>query len=313
MAEWIWIAGNGVVGLPLAALAVMVVREFVRAGVAPLLGFRVFEIRLGAGVRRLDRAIGPIDLVLGGWPIAGATVARSGTPRRHRIGRVTLALAPALAQSAWLLGRIATGTPPGASPFFGGPAPLACLDLANALLLVGHTTFAIELPGGKSVPLGSLLTLREERPLRELLRNNQRRMVTLSAEIAGGRSLDEVWRDVHAVTGAMELPEGVQLIEAGEQEAMRDSFRDLGWAMLLAVLLVYMILAAQFESFLDPLLIAAVLPIGLAGSAIAIGVTGNTVNILSLIGVLALLLPVVQPPKASTGCVWKGSTSSDES
>lgn len=148
MAEWIWIAGNGVVGLPLAALAVMVVREFVRAGVAPLLGFRVFEIRLGAGVRRLDRAIGPIDLVLGGWPIAGATVARSGTPRRHRIGRVTLALAPALAQSAWLLGRIATGTPPGASPFFGGPAPLACLDLANALLLVGHTTFAIELPGG---------------------------------------------------------------------------------------------------------------------------------------------------------------------
>ena len=148
---------------------------------------------------------------------------------------------------------------------------------------------AIELPGGKSVPLGSLLTLREERPLRELLRNNQRRMVTLSAEIAGGRSLDEVWRDVHAVTGAMELPEGVQLIEAGEQEAMRDSFRDLGWAMLLAVLLVYMILAAQFESFLDPLLIAAVLPIGLAGSAIAIGVTGNTVNILSLIGVLALL------------------------
>ena len=70
---------------------------------------------------------------------------------------------------------------------------------------------------------------------------------------------------------------------------MRSSFRDLGWAMILAILLVYMILAAQFESFLDPLLIAAVLPIGLAGSIIAIGVTGNSLNILSMIGALALL------------------------
>ncbi len=55
------------------------------------------------------------------------------------------------------------------------------------------------------------------------------------------------------------------------------------------MLLVYMILAGQFESFLDPLLIAAVIPIGLAGSAVAIGVTGGSINVLSLIGILALL------------------------
>jgi hydrophobic/amphiphilic exporter-1 (mainly G- bacteria), HAE1 family len=59
--------------------------------------------------------------------------------------------------------------------------------------------------------------------------------------------------------------------------------------MVLAILLVYMILAAQFESFLDPLLIAGVIPVGLAGSAIAIALTHGSVNILSLIGVLALL------------------------
>ncbi len=70
---------------------------------------------------------------------------------------------------------------------------------------------------------------------------------------------------------------------------MQRSFRDLGMAMVLAMLLVYMILAAQFESFLDPLLIAAVIPIGLAGAAVAIGVTGGSVNVLSLIGALALL------------------------
>ena len=70
---------------------------------------------------------------------------------------------------------------------------------------------------------------------------------------------------------------------------MRRSFRDLGMAMVLAALLVYMILAAQFESFLDPFLIAVVIPIGLAGATVAIRVTGGTVNILSLIGVVALL------------------------
>jgi HAE1 family hydrophobic/amphiphilic exporter-1 len=70
---------------------------------------------------------------------------------------------------------------------------------------------------------------------------------------------------------------------------MRRSFQDLGWAMLLAVVLVYMILAAQFESFLDPLLIAAVLPIGVAGAVLAIGLTGNTINLLSMIGAVALI------------------------
>ena len=66
-------------------------------------------------------------------------------------------------------------------------------------------------------------------------------------------------------------------------------FRDLLWAMALAIVLVYMILAAQFESFIDPLLIAAVLPIGIAGALIAVAVTGNTINILSLIGMVALI------------------------
>jgi len=152
------------------------------------------------------------------------------------------------------------------------------------------TALAAPVPvaGNRNVPLGSFLHFQEERPLRELLRRNQRRMVTITGDLRG-RGLDDVWRDAMVVAGECSLPEGVELVQAGEQEAMRSSFRDLGWAMILAILLVYMILAAQFESFLDPLLIAAVLPIGLAGSIIAIGVTGNSLNILSMIGALALL------------------------
>lgn len=148
MSQWIWIGVNGVVGLGLAAWLVVGSRELMRAALAPLLGFRVFEVHFGVGRRRIGRPIGPIDLLLSPWPVAGATVARSGAARRHRLGRAILAAAPTAAQLGWLFGRLGTGVTPGSVPLFEGPAPLACIDLANALLLVAHATLAIELPGG---------------------------------------------------------------------------------------------------------------------------------------------------------------------
>jgi HAE1 family hydrophobic/amphiphilic exporter-1 len=98
-----------------------------------------------------------------------------------------------------------------------------------------------------------------------------------------------VWADAERIAAGTDLPPDVRFVQEGERQEMARSFRDLGTAMILAIILVYMILAAQFESFVDPLIISAVIPIGLAGSIAAIGVTGGTVNILSLIGILALL------------------------
>jgi HAE1 family hydrophobic/amphiphilic exporter-1 len=156
------------------------------------------------------------------------------------------------------------------------------IDLAGAL------ASPVRLPGGQTVPLRSFLVLQEERPVRELLRRNQRRMVTISGEV-DGRALDDVWRDARQVVDEVALPANIRVVEEGERREMARSFRDLGMAMLLAVLLVYMILAAQFESFLDPLLIAAVIPIGLTGAIVAVGLTGGSVNVMSLIGTVALL------------------------
>lgn len=154
--------------------------------------------------------------------------------------------------------------------------------------LSGVLNSPIELGGGETVPLRRFVDLDEERPVRELTRNNQRRMVTITGDLTGG-SLDAAWREARAVVANMKLTPDVRIVQGGEREAMVKSFRDLFWAMALAVILVYMILAAQFESFIDPLLIAAVLPIGVAGSLAAVGLSGNTINILSLIGMVALL------------------------
>jgi HAE1 family hydrophobic/amphiphilic exporter-1 len=146
----------------------------------------------------------------------------------------------------------------------------------------------IRVADGQSVPLSSFLIITEEQPVRELVRKDQRRMVTVSGDVRG-RSLDDVWEDALQVATEVQGDANVSFVQGGERADRNRSFQDLGWAMVLAIVLVYMILAAQFESFLDPLLIAAVLPIGVAGALLAIGITGNSINILSLIGAVALL------------------------
>jgi HAE1 family hydrophobic/amphiphilic exporter-1 len=146
----------------------------------------------------------------------------------------------------------------------------------------------VKLANGQTVPLKAFLQLEEQLPVRELMRHNQRRMVMIGGDVQG-RGLDDVWSDVRQAIDGLELPANLRVIEAGERTEVSASFRNLGMAMILAVILVYMILAAQFESFLDPLLIAAVLPIGIAGAVIAMGMTGQTLNILSMIGAVSLI------------------------
>ena len=141
---------------------------------------------------------------------------------------------------------------------------------------------------GKTVPLGSFVTTTEGRPVREVVRHNQRRQITITGDVAG-RSLSAVWDDVRRELAGRELPAGTGFITGGEQEEISNSFKDLGWALLLSGLLVYMILAAQFESFLDPFIITAVLPVGVAGALATLFLTGHSINIISLIGLIALL------------------------
>ena len=162
------------------------------------------------------------------------------------------------------------------------------LPLADRRDLDGVLDSPVELGEGRTVRLGSFVSLAEGRPVREVVRRDQRRQITLSGDVQG-RSLSRIWQDVEREIAAVDKPAGVGFVQGGEQEEITRSFRDLGWALLLSALLVYMILAAQFESFLDPLIITAVLPIGVLGATLSLLVSGLTVNVISLIGLVALL------------------------
>ncbi len=146
----------------------------------------------------------------------------------------------------------------------------------------------VEVSPGRMISLGRYVETTEEVPVRELVRRDQRRMVTVTGDVRGRRT-DHVRRDVHQAVAETRIPPDIRIIEAGEQKEINESFGELGYALLLAVLIVYMILAGMFESFLDPLLIAVVLPIGVGGAAVTLGVFGQSVNILSLIGLIALI------------------------
>ncbi len=146
----------------------------------------------------------------------------------------------------------------------------------------------ISLRSGGDIPLARFVKISEGRPVREIVRRNQRRQISLMADVQG-RNLEDVWKDVRRLLAGTELPAGASFVIGGEQEEINSSFRNLGWALLLSVALVYMILTAQFESFWDPLIISAVVPVGVMGAVMTLFLAGQSLNIISLIGLIVLV------------------------
>jgi HAE1 family hydrophobic/amphiphilic exporter-1 len=146
--------------------------------------------------------------------------------------------------------------------------------------------------GTALVPLRELVTWEIARAPREIRRGNQQREVLVTAGLRGPKP-SQVAPRIQEAIGATALPPGYRIVFGGEREEMSRSFRSLIAAFLLAILLNYMIMAAQFESLLHPFIILATVPMGLCGSVAAMLVTGTTVNVISIIGMVVLLGIVV--------------------
>jgi hydrophobic/amphiphilic exporter-1 (mainly G- bacteria), HAE1 family len=105
--------------------------------------------------------------------------------------------------------------------------------------------------------------------------------------------LGRVSSQVEKIVANTQLPEGVRVKLRGSVQNMRSSFKSFGIGLLLAVVLVYLILVAQFASFLDPLIILLAVPPGLAGVLLFLLATGTTLNVMSLMGVVMMVGIVV--------------------
>jgi HAE1 family hydrophobic/amphiphilic exporter-1 len=140
---------------------------------------------------------------------------------------------------------------------------------------------------GMRIPLRELVYYELARGPKEIRRENQQREVLITANLRGTK-ISQVGPQIQEKIDELDLPPNYRVVFSGEQEEMSKSFRSLIFAFSLAVLLVYMIMAAQFESLLHPFLILFTLPMGLTGAIWALFITGQTLNVISIIGMVVL-------------------------
>jgi multidrug efflux pump len=142
--------------------------------------------------------------------------------------------------------------------------------------------------GGAMIPLASLVTTREVVVPRELNHFAQRRSATITANLAPELSLGEAL-DFMDATARDILPEGYTTALNGESREFRNSSGSLAIVFALSLLFIYLVLAAQFESFVDPLIILLSVPLSMLGALLALKLSGGTLNVFSQIGLITLV------------------------
>ncbi len=138
------------------------------------------------------------------------------------------------------------------------------------------------------MPLGQVATIREGVGPAIIDHLNREPVVTVELNTAG-RAAGDVTKDIESMLQKMRLPAGVHYTIGGDAESQAEVFGQIFSALGLAVLLMYLILVVQFGSFVDPLAILMSLPLSLIGVMVSLAISGMTINIMSLIGVILLM------------------------
>ncbi len=142
--------------------------------------------------------------------------------------------------------------------------------------------------GDTMVPLSSLVKVREAVSPRELNHFNQRRSVTISANLTPGYSLGEALKFMDEAAARL-LPQGYSTELNGVSREFRSSSGSLGLVFVLALVFIFLVLAAQFESFIDPFVILLSVPLSMVGALAALQWSGGTLNVFSQIGLITLV------------------------
>ncbi len=153
-------------------------------------------------------------------------------------------------------------------------------DISNIFLRAGD--------GETLVPLGALVTLKENAAAPSLRRFDRLPSIQLSGALAPGADLGGVLSQLETIAAEI-LPPEAKLGYDGQSRTYKDTSGGVGVVFLLALLIVYLVLAAQFESFIHPLVIMLTVPIGVAGAIYAMALGGLSLNVYSQIGIILLI------------------------
>jgi multidrug efflux pump len=153
-------------------------------------------------------------------------------------------------------------------------------DLTNLFVRSDHS--------GQLIPLGNLVTVESSSAPNSLNRYNRMRAITISADLTPGTNLETALDFLDEVVRS-ELPEYAQIDYKGESLELRDASGGLMLVFMMALLVVFLVLAAQFESFIHPLVIMTTVPLAIFGALLGLFLTGGTLNIYTNIGLIILV------------------------
>ena len=166
------------------------------------------------------------------------------------------------------------------------------LQEKDRLALANVGQIPITTPGGRTLPAESIVQMRRQEGPIEINRADQQRIITVSGTIAD-RDLGSIVGDLQAAFVKLPKPEGYEIRFGGEWEEQQEAFRAMLFAALLALVLVYMVMASQFESLRDPFIILFSVPLAAIGVILILLLTGTTFNIQGFLGIIVLVGIVV--------------------
>ena len=140
-----------------------------------------------------------------------------------------------------------------------------------------------------SFKLGEVAEVKETVSLNSIQRDQQRRCITVSAAVADGYNVTKVTTAVQKALGSVTLPEGVTVEFDGENEQIMNAMQQLLLMLLLGVVLVYLIMVAQFQSLKAPFIVMFTIPLAFTGGFLALLLSGIEVSVISLIGFVMLV------------------------
>jgi len=141
---------------------------------------------------------------------------------------------------------------------------------------------------GDMIPLGNLVDIQETVAARELVHFNRLRALTITANVASGASLGEALELVEkTVLDVAQIP--VQIDYTGVSREFKDASGRLALVFVLAILFIYLVLAAQFESFIDPFIILITVPLAIAGALLTLTLADGSLNVYSQVGLITLI------------------------
>ncbi len=145
----------------------------------------------------------------------------------------------------------------------------------------------IPTPMGGTIPLNEVAVIHVEKGPIQIMREGQQRIVSVSSQIAD-RDLRSISEDIDSLLKEYSLPQGYFYDFGGQNEELTEAISDLLLALLLAVILIYMVMAAQFESLVHPFIIILSVPLAFSGGLFGLFITRRTINVPSMIGVIIL-------------------------